>query len=129
MLRTTWLLLHAILILGGFTFLAFLAASLAYGRIPLKFDAQYVIILGSGLIGDKVPPLLASRLDKAISLAQEQDPPPKLIPSGGQGHDEALPEGIAMTKYLVQQGVPRGSPRCSAPSGISQVQLTFIVRG
>lgn len=39
----------------GFTFLAFLAASLAYGRIPLKFDAQYVIILGSGLIGDKVP--------------------------------------------------------------------------
>ena len=79
MLRTARLLLHAILILGGFTFLAFLAASLAYGRIPLKFDAQYVIILVSGLTGDKVPPLLASRLDKAISLAQEQDPPPEQI--------------------------------------------------
>lgn len=69
----------------GFCFLAFLLASVAYGKMPHKGDAKYVIILGSGLIGDKVPPLLAARLDKAIEVANRQHEPPVLIPSGGQG--------------------------------------------
>ncbi|MFC0582512.1 YdcF family protein [Micrococcoides hystricis] len=90
----------------GFCFLAFLVASVAYGRMPRKGDAKYVIILGSGLIGDKVPPLLAARLDKAIEVANRQDHPPVLIPSGGQGGDELMPEGTAMARYLEDHGVP-----------------------
>ncbi len=90
----------------GFCFLAFSLSSLAYGRIPQKGDAKYVIILGSGLIGDKIPPLLASRLDKAIEVAHRQQEPPVFIPSGGQGSDELVGEGTAMAGYLKQHGVP-----------------------
>lgn len=33
-----------------------------------KQDIDYVVVLGSGLIGDKVPPLLASRINKGIQI-------------------------------------------------------------
>ncbi len=35
-----------------------------------KYD--YIIVLGSGLIGDRVPPLLASRIDKGIQIYKKQ---------------------------------------------------------
>src|SRR5699024_106950 len=39
-------------------------------RNPFK-TYNYIIVLGSGLIGNRVPPLLASRIDKAIELFQK----------------------------------------------------------
>ena len=94
----------------GFCFVAFLGASWAYGHLPLPFRARYVVILGSGLIGDRVPPLLAARLDKAVEVGREQAAAtgewPVLIPSGGQGADELVAEGVAMAAYLREHGVP-----------------------
>ncbi len=58
-----------------------------------------MIIFGSGLIGKRVPPLLASRIDKAIEIYHQQkahQKPPILLFSGGQGPNEEIPEGIAM---------------------------------
>lgn len=49
---------------------------------PGKLD--YVVVLGAGLIGDKVTPLLASRIEKGIAIYQKH-PGSKLIMSGGQG--------------------------------------------
>lgn len=91
----------------GLCFLVFLCAAVAYRRMPQSFHADQVIVLGSGLIGSRVPPLLAARLDKAIEVANRQDPPAVIIPSGGQGADEDVAEGVAMADYLVEQGVPR----------------------
>ncbi|WP_105148450.1 YdcF family protein [Streptococcus suis] len=70
---------------------------------PGKLD--YVVVLGAGLIGDKVTPLLASRIDKGIAIYQKQ-PGSKLIMSGGQGPDELIAEGQAMANYVLEKGVP-----------------------
>ncbi|HEM6504675.1 YdcF family protein [Streptococcus suis] len=70
---------------------------------PGKLD--YVVVLGAGLIGDKVTPLLASRIDKGIAIYQKQ-PGSKLIMSGGQGPDELIAEGQAMANYALEQGIP-----------------------
>lgn len=69
-----------------FIFFSFLAYSILYLNLPKNKDYDYIIIHGSGLIdGHIVPPLLASRIDKAIEayqLASKEDV--KLIASGGQ---------------------------------------------
>lgn len=70
---------------------------------PGKLD--YVVVLGAGLIGDKVTPLLASRIEKGIAIYQKQ-PGCKLIMSGGQGPDELMAEGQAMADYALEQGIP-----------------------
>ncbi|HFI0513213.1 TPA: YdcF family protein [Streptococcus suis] len=70
---------------------------------PGKLD--YVVVLGAGLIGDKVTPLLASRIEKGIAIYQKQ-PGCKLIMSGGQGPDEIIAEGQAMANYALEQGIP-----------------------
>ena len=70
---------------------------------PGKLD--YVVVLGAGLIGDQVTPLLASRIDKGIAIYQKQ-PGCKLIMSGGQGPDELMTEGQAMANYAFEQGIP-----------------------
>lgn len=70
---------------------------------PGKLD--YVVVLGAGLIGDQVTPLLASRIEKGIAIYQKH-PGSKLIMSGGQGPDELMAEGQAMADYALEQGIP-----------------------
>ena len=70
---------------------------------PGKLD--YVVVLGTGLIGDTVTPLLASRIEKGIAIYQKH-PGSKLIMSGGQGPDELMTEGQAMANYAFEQGIP-----------------------
>ncbi|MEC1984476.1 YdcF family protein [Bacillus cereus] len=75
---------------------------------PLR-NQDFIIVLGSGLINDKVPPLLASRINKAINFYWKQaavTTPPTIIFSGGQGPDENIPEAEAMQKYAVEKGIP-----------------------
>lgn len=69
-----------------------------------KTSVDYFITLGAGLSGEKVTPLLAGRIDKAIELQQNQNYG-KIIFSGGQGEDEALPEGEAMARYALDKGI------------------------
>lgn len=77
--------------------------ALIYNAAPITYTPKYILILGSGLIGDRVPPLLASRLDKAIQQYKKYNEEPLLITSGGQGQDELLAEGLAMKKYIVDK--------------------------
>lgn len=71
--------------------------------IPPFYKPDYIIVLGSGLIGDKVPPLLASRLDKAVSYYKKWGREPLFITSGGQGSDELMSEAAAMKNYIVEK--------------------------
>jgi len=73
-----------------------------------KYNQQYIIINGCGLINGKAPPLLASRVDKAIEFYNKQKQvshAPKLIMSGGQGSDEPISEARAMMEYALLKGV------------------------
>lgn len=88
----------------GVVFVVFLAYALAYGRMRFTETPQGIVVLGSRLIDGKVPPLLRSRLDKALEIYKSTTPRPLLIPSGGQGHDEPTAEGSAMAEYLLESG-------------------------
>ncbi len=67
---------------------------------------EFVIILGCAIGKDgHLLPLLRERVNRAIRFAWEQEiatgKPVRFIPSGGQGTDEIMSEGSAMTMYLV----------------------------
>ncbi|MEK4699926.1 YdcF family protein [Solibacillus sp. FSL R7-0668] len=88
-------------------FLGLFTASAIYTCVylatPFLFEPQYIIVLGSGLIGDRVPPLLASRLDKAVQQYRKYGERALFITSGGQGSDELLSEAVAMKKYIIDK--------------------------
>ncbi len=88
-------------------FVSFMFYTRFMGILPIRKDFDYCIILGCGLLaGGKVSKLLGGRLDKAIELYRKDPTPPIMIPSGGQGPDEAVSEAAAMKDYLVAHDIP-----------------------
>ena len=74
-------------------------------------DKDYILILGCGFRKDgTLPPLLRGRVDKAIEFWRNQKEKfgktAVLIPSGGQGGNEPMPEAEAMGRYLLERGIP-----------------------
>lgn len=98
------LFFYAFLIFGYTMFLytSVLAYSILYLLTPIRYEPNYIIALGSGLIGDTVPPLLASRLDEAVKQYKKYEMKPYIIVSGGQGNDEKVSEAYAMKQYLLE---------------------------
>lgn len=114
----------------SFLFLCFLAYAYLYGRIRVRGDVDYVVMLGSGLIGgDRVPPLLASRLRKGQEIHAAQiargGRVPLLLTSGGKGTDEKLPEARAMADWLIAEGVPQEHVRLEDRSRTTEQNLEF----
>ncbi|WP_317854677.1 YdcF family protein [Chakrabartyella piscis] len=62
-------------------------------------EADAIIVLGAGLIGEDVSLSLASRLDTAAAYHQAH-PNSVIVVSGGQGENEIVTEAYAMSKYL-----------------------------
>lgn len=112
----TWLTsllagLPVILFYFAVAFLNFLTVSILYQFNHPRYRQDYIIALGAGLIdGERVTPLLARRIDTAISFYRRQlartQKEAKLLMSGGQGPDEKISEAQAMKNYALSQGVP-----------------------
>ncbi|MGO4597072.1 YdcF family protein [Terrabacter sp. 2RAF25] len=93
----------------GLAFVSYLLYCLLQGRAEPRPGPVAVVVLGSGLVDGTVPTLLANRLTAAIDAwhaEREAGREPLVLPSGGQGDDEPMPEGVAMAAYLVAHGVP-----------------------
>lgn len=95
----------------GIAFTAFLLYGALYPALMARWGGPVVavIVLGSGLIGGAVPPLLAARLRRGRQLydkAGTHGASVRLVTSGGQGADEPVAEAVAMADYLVADGVP-----------------------
>ncbi len=93
----------------GFLLTAFIAYGLLYGRLPPTPGFDTIVALGSGLLGSRVPPLLASRLDRAAEVFDAERAlgnQPQVICSGGRGAGESVAEATAMAAYLRRRGVP-----------------------
>ncbi|WP_156910308.1 hypothetical protein [Nocardia mangyaensis] len=58
----------------GFLLVAFLLYSLVYGWTTRAEGAIAIVVHGSGLLGGRVSPLLASRLDRALGLWRADRP-------------------------------------------------------
>src|SRR5687768_10908335 len=75
----------------AFLFVSLLLYSVIYGRTGRRHGFDGIVVLGAGLIGSRVPPLLASRLDRALRLYRRDRAAgrsPVIVVSGGQGADE-----------------------------------------
>ncbi|MEV5599604.1 YdcF family protein [Streptomyces sp. NPDC052496] len=113
----------------SFLFLCFVGYAFLYGRLRVRRNADFVVVLGSGLIGGtRVPPLLANRLERARAVYERQarrGNPPMLLTSGGQGPDEQLPEARAMADYLIERGFPADRILCEEQSRTTEENLAF----
>ncbi|MGW5851865.1 YdcF family protein [Streptomyces sp. NPDC055254] len=114
----------------SFVFLCFLGYAYLYGRIKVRGDVDYVVLLGSGLVGgDRVPPLLASRLRKGQQIYEAQlarsGRPPVLLASGGKGSDERVPEARAMADWLIERGVPAEHVQLEDRSRTTEENMLF----
>ena len=81
-----------------------LSAALNLLHWKKRRGADYIVVLGSGVIGARVTPLLAARIDKGIELLHD-NPDAVLILSGGQGPGEDIAEGEAMARYAEQKNM------------------------
>jgi uncharacterized SAM-binding protein YcdF (DUF218 family) len=91
----------------SFQFVSFVVYAWLYGHLPVSRRADFVVVLGSGLLGGgRVPPLLASRLDRGRAVFGRLSGEPMLIVSGGKGDDEQVSEAAAMAAYLEGRGFP-----------------------
>ncbi len=90
-------------------FVLFLGHAALSGRLRPRRSADYVVVLGAGVVDGEVSPLLASRLDRGLTAygaLLARGCRPTVITSGGRGPDEERSEAEAMAAYLVARGVP-----------------------
>ncbi|MFC9995161.1 YdcF family protein [Nocardia sp. NPDC127526] len=93
----------------GFLCVAFLMYAWVYTRLSYQSGMAAIVVHGSGLIGARVPPLLANRLDRALEVYRAEvgrGRHPVVVTSGGRGSDEKVSEAEAMAGYLLDKGLP-----------------------
>jgi len=84
----------------------FVTSVAIYGNIDtVTYKEDVLIVLGAGLKGEKITPALKERLDTALEYF-EKNPEVLIVVSGGKGSQESITEAEAMSKYLVEKGVP-----------------------
>lgn len=106
--------------------LAVYSLSAVFNLFHLKEErnADYIVVLGAGIRGDQVTPLLAARIEKGIELLR-YNPNAVLIMSGGQGPGEDIPESLAMAAYAASQGVDMEKIIMEQKSVSTQENLRF----
>lgn len=87
--------------------IGFVLYSVLYQMLPIKKKPNYIVVLGCGLSGDRVTPLLASRLDRGMEFDKKTKSQSVFLVSGGQGSDEVVSEAHAMEQYLLEHGIPQ----------------------
>lgn len=110
-LSVIMLVVNTVLLYLLLVFSNFILSSFIYGIYRPLLRQDYIIVLGSGLMGgNRVTPLLAGRIDRALKVywrqADKKKKPLMLIMSGGKGGDEQIAEGEAMKRYALEQGIP-----------------------
>ncbi|WP_256595511.1 YdcF family protein [Listeria grayi] len=130
----TWLeniVLGLLIIIAYVTFLlvSFLLSTIIYQYNGPRLNKDFIIVLGCGLKGKKVPQLLANRLDKAIQFHRKQQKKrgrtATFIVSGGKGPNEEIAEARAMQAYLIDKGIPKEQIFMEADSTNTEENMQF----
>lgn len=123
-LRALWLLSSLVAVYLAFQFTAFLGYAWLYGQLARRRRADWVVVLGSGLIGDRVPPLLAARVGTGIAELVRRGAR-VLVLSGGKGADEQVAEGEAMARWAIAHGAPPTAVRAETASRTTRENLLY----
>ncbi|MDR0433726.1 MAG: YdcF family protein [Gracilibacteraceae bacterium] len=109
-LQTVWNELICLSIFYFLHILAFLTTLTLFNLARPDKNWDYILVLGSGLIEGRVPPLLANRVLRALACAERQknrgSALPVLVMCGGRGADEPRSEAEAMREFAVARGYP-----------------------
>ncbi len=89
-----------------------------------KADADYLIVLGAGLRGDRPSLVLMYRIRGAAEYLLA-NPDSKVVVSGGQGANEWISEAEAMRRELVNLGVDESRIYLEDKSNSTNENLTF----
>lgn len=109
-------------------FIGYVGYGWLYQRLASASRPDYIVTLGSGLIGDRVPPLLAGRIDRALAIHRAElaaGRHPVLVMSGGKGGDEAVAEAVAMARYAQEKGVDAADLLVEDRSATTEQNLRF----
>ena len=104
-----------------------LSAALNLLHWKKRRGADYIVVLGAGVIDTRVTPLLAARIERGIELLH-CNPNAALIMSGGQGPGEDVAEGEAMAWYAEERGVVREKIMIESKSRSTEENLLFSSR-
>lgn len=122
-------LMTAVTAYFGFVFLCYLVSCVLYNLVRPRAPRDYIVVLGAGLKGDKVTPLLAGRLKRGIAFYRKQEDllytPPVFVVSGGKGSDEIISEAAAMRNYLLEQDIPDAQIRMEDQSVNTLENMAF----
>lgn len=123
-MRATWLMCVLAVLFLSFQFVAFLGYARLYAWLVRDRPVEWVVVLGSGLRGSEVPPLLAARIETGLSEFTRRGAS-YLIMSGGQGDDERLPEGEAMVRWALDHGADPDALRAETASRDTEQNVRF----
>lgn len=95
-------------ILIAFLFIIFsLECIILYGgRNNFSPDAQYIVVLGAKLHGDRPSKSLMNRMTAALYYMKKY-PTMKLIATGGRGDDELIEEAEAIKRFFIDHGISK----------------------
>ena len=122
--RALWLTCALASVVLAFQFAAFLGYSQLYRRLVRDRPADWVVVLGAGLHGSDVPPLLASRIRTGMTEFARRGAR-LLVLSGGQGPDEQLSEAEAMSQWATRHGADPDVLRAETASRNTEQNLRF----
>lgn len=111
----------------GVLFVGYAGYAALYLRIPVPTDIAATVTLGAALTDDRVTPLLAGRLDKAIGVRGNASGSDRvlMVVSGGRGSDEPVAEADAMARYLHDRGIDDRDIRREDRSTTTRENLLF----
>jgi len=119
--------MHVIICIGFLIPIIFAGFLAIYGNTStVAFDEDVVIVLGAGVIGERVSNPLALRLDTAIYYF-ERNPNAYIIVCGGLGNTATITEAEAMARYLHERGIPRERILLEEKSTTTFENLTFAL--
>lgn len=94
----------AIVLFGGIFFLVVEGLIFTQFHATAKDGADVCLVLGTWMTASGPSAELELRLDKAVEYL-ERNPDTRVIVTGGQGNNEAIPEAQGMEDYLIAQGI------------------------
>lgn len=103
--RMSVIISGAVLCLGLIVFIILEGMIICYGNKKPEPGADYMIVLGAQIRGNRITKSLKYRLDAAAEYAAENEKTTVIV-SGGQGLGEDISEAYAMKRYLTAAGIP-----------------------
>ena len=92
-----------------------------------KGDEKALVVLGAGVKGERVGDALRRRLEATVEI-WNKNPEAVIVVTGGQGPQEAIPEAVAMERWLLARGVPQDKIILEDKSTSTQENLTFAAQ-